>query len=319
MNKVNVLICFRIPRSWESIIESNFSPNINLFYSRDIYFKKKIDCIVLSPIGENIIKDYSQFPNLSLVHVWGTGVDEIPTDVFRKRKIKMIVLSGLHEQLIAEYVFGSIMLWEREFFSLNKFIRSGKWNSESSREFITNSKISQISEKTLLIFGLGRTGKAVAKYAKKNGMNIIGIIKNKGYLKRLEGSEIFDKIATQKEMYYLLNKADYVSLHIPLNEDTKGIVNREFFGKMNQNSVLINTARGAIIDDDNLVFAIDNNLIRGATLDVFNQEPLSLDHPFLKRERILLTPHVAATACNSPETTICTISKNICSYYQICE
>jgi phosphoglycerate dehydrogenase-like enzyme len=159
-------------------------------------------------------------------------------------------------------------------------IHAGRWNYAGS------GGISRASELTLGILGLGRIGKRMSYLSR----NVFGpIIACDPYL--IDGD--FPAYVRRVSKEELFRKADIVSLHVPLNEETRGIVDTRLLSLMRQGSYLVNTARGAVVNVEDVLAAVDSGRLDGAALDVLPKEPPEADHPILRHPRILLSPHAA--------------------------
>lgn len=310
MNKINILVGFQVPMEWQKLLRDNLPSNYNIYFCNDSLKTEEINCIILSPIAENVIKDFSKFRKLSMLHVWGVGTSHIPIEYLKKRKIKIYLLKDSHETYMAEYILANILIWEKRILFFNSYVHSGKWKREEIMKMIFMAPLNLISEKTLLIIGLGKTGTALAELAKRNNMKVVGIIKDK---KNKYNQRYFDEVVCFKDKDSVLKKADYISLNVSLNQTTKGMINKEFLTKMKRDAVIINTSRGNVIVEDDLIKVLDEKVIKGASLDVFSEEPLPINHPFLKMKNVILTPHISGSS--SVEKTIKNISYNIKNYF----
>jgi len=166
----------------------------------------------------------------------------------------------------------------REIPKSDKIIRSGKWNLKPGFELF---------EKTIGILGTGKIGINTAKVFKALGCNLIGFSRTeKQEFKDLGGKYFSDKLD-------FFAQADLISVHLPANEKTKHTVGKQELKAMKETAFIINTARGAIIDEKALIQSLENKEIAGAGIDVFEKEPIAIENKLLKLDNVVLTPHIA--------------------------
>ena len=209
-----------------------------------------------------------------LISTWATGYDPIDTKKCREHGITVSNVPGYSTDSVAEHVFAFIMEFTKNIKNQTKEMKQGKWN-------YAIKPVTEINGKTLGVIGYGNIGKAVAKLALAFGMNVL--IYNR--------SKINDY--KQVELNELLNISDFVTIHVALTQETKHMISKTQLELMKPSAYLINCARGAIVNENDLVEALKNKTIAAAGLDVFSKEPLSLDHVFHKLNNIILTPHMA--------------------------
>ncbi|HET8719574.1 MAG TPA: NAD(P)-dependent oxidoreductase, partial [Candidatus Nitrosotenuis sp.] len=150
--------------------------------------------------------------------------------------------------------------------------------------------------KTLGIFGMGRIGQTVAKRAAAFGLKIIY------YNRRRLGTSLEKKLnAKYASFNELIRKSDILSIHVPYSKDTHGIINEKIFRKMKSNSFLINTARGKIINEKDLIKALKSRIIAGAALDVFENEPIGKNNRLTSLQNVVLTPHIGSSTVETRE------------------
>ncbi len=220
--------------------------------------------------------------NLKLAIRAGIGLDNV--DVAAATEQGVVVMNAPTGNIVttAEHALAMLFAVSRHIARADASMREGKWDKKSFQG-------SEIRGKTLGVMGLGNIGKAVAERALGLKMNVIGY---DPYLSAEAALKYGVSLVPLDELYA---KADYITVHVPLLDATRNLVGREAFSKMKKNAYLINCARGGIVDETALLEALEKKLIKGAALDVFEQEPLPADHPFLKRTDVVLTPHLGAS------------------------
>jgi len=210
----------------------------------------------------------------------GVGTDNIDTSSAQARGVKIVNTPDALTNAVAEFTVGLMLGLSRKISSADSSMRAGKWEKSSlvGRE---------LKDKTYGAIGLGRIGRRVAELVHVFGMKIIAndIISIPEDV--LESLGI--TMCSREEVF---SRADFVDLHIPLTPETTNLVNYQTFRKMKKNSYLINTARGMIVNEGDLLRAISEGLIAGAALDVFETEP-NVNSKLIENEKIILTPHIA--------------------------
>lgn len=215
---------------------------------------------------------------LKMISVAFTGVDHVDLEACRERDVLVCNAAGYSTPAVAELTFGLILSLLRNIVPLDKVTREGKTKEGYSQ--------SELRGKTLGIIGVGAIGIEVAKIAQVFGCNVIAYNRSqKPFLK--------DMGISQLSLDEVLSQSDIVSIHIPLNQETKGLISKEKIELMKKNSILINTARGPIVDNKALAEALKEGKIVGAGIDVFDMEPpLPLDYPLLHSPNTIVAPHI---------------------------
>lgn len=228
---------------------------------------------------------------LKVIGRLGVGLDNIDLEAVRERSIGVVVPKNANAASVAEYVMGAILDASRNISEAAKHVRQGYWD----RKRFTGK---EISGKTLGLIGLGEISNRIAKRANAFGMKIIGFdpfISKYDYVVSENSVELVDSIEE------LLPVSDFVSIHVPLTNGTRNMFNWETFSMMKNSAYLINSSRGGIVNELDLIEAIKNEKIRGAYLDVLESEPVQPDSPLLNIEQICITPHVAGLTDESQE------------------
>lgn len=231
--------------------------------------------IVRNPVPADIA---SYAPTLRLIVRHGIGLDFIPVEAASRAGIMVANVPDANVQSVVEHVVGCMFTLARGLHVQNAEIRRGNWN-------VRNGHWVELSGKTLGIVGLGRIGRRLAETAGRLGMHVLAYDPNAKADEALEVAATLDQLA---------GMADVVSLHVPLTDETKGLVDAAVLKEMKPDAFLINAARGAVVVEDDLVRALRESWIAGAAIDVFAEEPIPAGHPLLELENVLLTPHSAA-------------------------
>jgi D-3-phosphoglycerate dehydrogenase len=220
-------------------------------------------------------------PRLRVIGRIGVGVDNIDVAAATARSIPVTNVPAYCIDEVAEHTLALLLSLRRRLADHDRRLRSGHWGLDPARP------LHRLAGQTLGVLGLGRIGTAVARAAQGFDMQIIACTE-------FPGAEALARIGIEAvTLSELASRADVVSIHLPLTDQTRGIVNAEFLAAMKPDAMLINVARGEIVDHDALVTALAAGTIGGAGLDVFAQEPLADDDPLLGSPNTVLTPHVA--------------------------
>ena len=215
-------------------------------------------------------------PNLKMICVAFTGVDHVDIDYCKDRGIAVCNCAGYSTVAVADLVFGLLINIYRNIVECNIVTRKG-----GTKNGLVGF---ELEGKKFGVIGTGAIGMRVANIAKAFGCEVYAYSRTVK-----EGKEI-----KYVDLNTLLSTCDVISLHVPLNENTKGLINEENIKLMKKNAVLINTARGPVVDSKALSDALKNNIIAGAGIDVFEIEPpIPVDHVLFDAPNLIVTPHVA--------------------------
>lgn len=224
-------------------------------------------------------------PQLKVVANYAVGFDNINLDDAKQAGVFVTNTPDVLTETVAEHAFGLILSIAQRITEGDRFVRAGKYHGWAPMLMLGND----VSHKTLGILGLGRIGSRVAYHGAKGfNMKVIyyDVKRNEDFEKEY-GAEF---MATPEE---LLQKADYISIHVPLLPTTRHLINAEKLSMMKPTAYLVNTSRGPVIDEAALADALRNKIIKGAALDVFENEP-NLAPGLIDLENIILTPHAAS-------------------------
>ena len=221
-------------------------------------------------------------PNLKVISRHGVGYDNIDLEVVNRRKIALAISATSNRTAVAEHALFMMLDLAKRSHAYDRATRSGHWSMRNGFSAF------ELSGKSLLLAGFGRIGAEVAKRAKAFDMRIM-------VFDPYVGDDSLDALGCERVAVIetALPEADFVSLHLPLSEQTRNIIDASALASMKPSSVLINTARGGLIDEAALKKALDEGQILAAGIDVFEQEPPPQDHPLFESDKVLLSPHSA--------------------------
>ena len=234
--------------------------------------------------------------DLRVIGRLGVGLDNIDTTYCREKGISIVIADGANTDSVAEYVVTGLLVLFRGIMDSTSRIINGEW---PRGDFIGT----EVKGKTLGIVGLGSIGRAVAQKVKFLGMRVVGTDVN------IEKDDpVWGEFNVQyREFSDLVRISDAVTMHVPLNNDTKGLFDDYALQNMRKGAILINTSRGGIVDEDALVKYLKNGHLGGAMLDVFESEPLTESRPFAGLSNLILTPHIAGVTVESNRRVSCMI------------
>lgn len=221
-------------------------------------------------------------PRLRMVQKWGIGIDAIDQDALRARGVALAIAAGSNAGPVAELAIALMLAVYRRIPYVNRALREGRWPTPEMRETCW-----QITGKTVGLVGFGQIGRMLARRLAGFDARIVYFDPQ-----RADPATEAALQAQYRPLDELLAASDIVSLHLPLNAGTARLVDAGFVGKMKDGAVLINTARGGIVDEAALADALRRGKLRGAGLDGFETEPPPADHPLLALEQVVATPHV---------------------------
>ncbi|MBA2723238.1 MAG: D-2-hydroxyacid dehydrogenase [Methylibium sp.] len=226
----------------------------------------------------------AQLPDLKMIAVAATGYDVVDVAACKKRGIAVANIRNYAVHTVPEHAFALILALRRNIIAYRQDVENGVWQKSDQFCFFTHD-IGDLFGATLGIIGEGALGQGTAKIARGFGMKVLFADHAPP---KMEGVEF-------TPMEQVLAESDVISLHCPLTPDTKNIIGIEQFRKMKRNALLINTARGGLVDEAALIQALEESLIAGAGFDVLTTEPPKNGHPLLdvRRPNFILTPHVA--------------------------
>ena len=236
-------------------------------------------------VNSDMLKNAS---NLKFIGRLGVGLDNIDTEYCKNKDIHVQPATGMNADSVAEYVVSSSMFLIKKIPMFHNGTIKGEWPR-------TTIKSTEINQKYLGIIGFGTIGKKVAEYSSKNGLKIFAY---DPYVKEINDKEIDAKLSSLNEIY---EKSDIISIHLTLTDKTKNIINKLSFSQMKNKPIIINTSRGGIINETDLIEAYHKNIISGFALDVFENEPIESEfyNKIKPGMNCILTPHISGVTTES--------------------
>ncbi|ASP48392.1 NAD(P)-dependent oxidoreductase [Cognaticolwellia beringensis] len=248
-----------------------------------------------------------KLPHLKLICITATGYNNVDIVAARELGIAVTNVSGYAQNSVAQYVFAQLLAYYSRIENHNNNTRNGQW--QTSETFCLHGKGSdELTGKSIGIVGYGALGSKVATIARAFDMKVL-IAERPNALTIRKDRVAFEQVVAQ---------ADIISLHFPQTEDTEGFFNADIFKAMKSSAVLINTARGALINNHDLLNALNNNQLACAILDVLEQEPPPKDHILLAAQstKLKITAHIAWASQQAQQALLNLVANNITAFKQ---
>ncbi|WP_270180614.1 phosphoglycerate dehydrogenase [Alkalihalobacillus sp. CinArs1] len=249
-------------------------------------------------ISKKVIQNAKE---LKVISKYGVGIDNIDCEAARKCGIEVLNTPGVNTEAVADYAFGLMLSLSRHIARSHfELVQEGTWNKTVGVE---------IFGKTLGLMGLGSIGAAVAKRAKGFNMNVIAY-------DPFPNEQLAQELGvTLVSLEDVIRESDIVSMHLPLTKETRYMIDCNRLKKMKKNCLLINTARGGVINELHLYEALRDGEIKGAALDVFEEEPPT-NSPLFELDNVILTPHNAAASVEAVQRMTLRSTDNVMAYYE---
>ena len=257
----------------------------------------------VSKLNSNILKHCKK---LKVISRHGVGYDNVDLDYIKQNNINLLITAKANAVAVAEHVMALILSISKAIKVYDKEVRIG--NFKKNAKFINTL---ELFNKEILIAGFGRIGKSLIKRCLNFDMKVkvFDPYQNKEIIEQHGGIKI-------DNFNEGLRSCDILSLHMPLNEKTKNLMNYKTISLMKKNSILINTARGGIVNEFDLDKALKDNIIFGAGLDVFQNEPIFNDNPLLKNDKVILSPHSATFTNECTSRMSVETVKNVIDFFE---
>ena len=309
----SVYITSVIPKECTEILQSKgFDVQVNQ-QNRDLTKKELMDvfskydaviCLMTDKIDRDVLSAVSK--KLKVIANFAVGYDNIDLAFAARKNITICNTPGVASESVAEHTFLLIFACAKKVIEADKFVRLGKYQRWDPMAFLSN----QIWGKTIGIIGLGKIGTFVAQIA-------FGGLRMKILYFDVSRSEDFELLTEARfiSVDELLKEADVVTLHVPLTEKTHHLISKKELKIMKNTAILINTARGPIVNQEDLIWALKNNEIAAAGLDVFEQE-FDIPHELTILNNVVLTPHVASATVETRLSMAKITAQNIIDVYE---
>lgn len=248
-------------------------------------------------------KNLSGAKNLKYIGLFATGYNNVDLEYTRKKGITVCNAGSYSTEAVAQHVFAFILHYYNTISRYDEFVKNKGWIN--TNKFSPFMEMKELFGKTIGIIGYGSIGQKVAVIANAFGMNVLAYSRS-ALKEKIQSDEV--TYATVDE---ILEKSDIVTIHCPLNKDSEKMCNKEFFTKMKKDSLFINTSRGGVANQEDLMWALNNNVIQYAALDVIEKEPMPEDCKLIETKNLVITPHAAWAPLETRERLIKIVSKNL--------
>lgn len=245
---------------------------------------KDVEFLVLHPavISGNVLQEAK---SLRLIQLLAAGYDKIDLTLTAELGIPVATNGGANAWAVAEHCIGLLLTLYKRLIPCDLSVREGKW-----RQAVSGFNTFEVAEKTVGLIGAGNIGRKVARRFKSFETRIL-------YYDVQPAPDIENELDARKvSLDELLRESDIITIHLPLFRETRTLIGQHELSLMKPTSVLLNTSRGPIVDEEELVAALTEKRIAGAGLDVFDKEPISMDNPLLKLENVVLSPHIGGSS-----------------------
>ncbi|MEK7208958.1 MAG: D-glycerate dehydrogenase [Patescibacteria group bacterium] len=305
-----VFITRKLPNIAEQILSKYFKVVINKT-NQPITRRKLLEVVskydaILSTISDRLSADIiAKKKNLQVISNYAVGVNNIDVKFAQRNGIAVYNTPDVVTQSTADMTFALLLSLVRKIDEARHFVKKNKWSGWNPEIFLGE----ELSGKTLGIIGFGRVGQAVAKRAIGFGLHVIFCDRLKSKSHQLIG------VGQQVKFKTLLEKSDYISLHVPLQKDTRYLINKKSISWMKKKPIIINTARGEIIETDSLVNALRKRYVRGACLDVTDPEPIKGNHPLTRIKNCIVVPHIGTATVECRYAMAKMAAENIINHF----
>ena len=248
-------------------------------------------------------KDLSGAKNLKYIGLFATGYNNVDLEYTRKHGITVCNAGSYSTEAVAQHVFAFILHYYNTISRYDEFVKNKGWIN--TNKFSPFMEMKELFGKTIGIIGYGSIGQKVAVIANAFGMNVLAYSRS-ALKEKIQSDEV-----TYAAVDEILGKSDIVTIHCPLNKDSEKMCDKEFFTKMKKDSLFINTSRGGVVNQEDLMWALNNNVIQYAALDVIEKEPMPEDCKLIETKNLVITPHAAWAPLETRERLIKIVSKNL--------
>ena len=303
---MNILISDSLsPRGVEVLERAGFSVTVKTKLSKEELLQEipNYEALIVRSATKVTKEVIEAGGRLRIIGRAGTGLDNVDSEAATRRGIVVMNTPGGNTITTAEHTMSMIAAMSRRIPQATGSMKAGKW--EKNRFMGT-----ELYNKTLGLVGMGQIGSYVAKLAQGWSMHVIGY---DPYLSLERAQKMGIEVVELNELFH---RADVISVHTPLTNETKGIINAEAIKKMKDGVMIVNCARGGIIHEEDLCEALKANKVAAAAFDVFEKEPVNPDHPLLALENFVCTPHIGASTEEAQENVAVGIAEQFVDYFK---
>ncbi|TVP50593.1 MAG: D-2-hydroxyacid dehydrogenase [Halomonas sp.] len=257
--------------------------------------------IVITPTLPWLPEALKRLASYHWLHFLSAGVEKIWAMDFDKSAVMMTKSSGVHGAPMSEYVIGAMLYFTKQF---------GRFHDQAKQAQWQRSWLGELTGSQVTVLGLGHIGQCLAKRAKAFGMEVVGTQRTPREI------PCVDRVVALHDIGPELACTDFLVVCLPLTDATQGLVNDQLLAQLRPGAVLIDISRGGVVQSEALLRALDAGTLKGAALDVFEQQPLPADSPLWQRDDLLITPHVSGTTPFYLERALSVFIENLRAYQQ---
>jgi len=279
---LKILINSKISQEHVEKIQGGF-PELEVMHAGDPAQAAELvkEAEVLVTWWSNFHEGFLASPKLRWIHALSAGVDGLLLPPILEGKVLLTNSSGIHGIPISEHTFAMMLSFSRGLYRFGKYQSQNLWQKDI--------QLTELRGKTLGVVGLGKIGQEIARLGNAFGMRVLAVKRNPG-----QPPEGVNRVVSMEGMELVLKESDYLVLTVPLTPETDRLIGAKQLETMKSSAILINMARGEVVDEEALAVALKNGVIAGAGLDVFETEPLRSDSPLWQLDNCIITPHCAA-------------------------
>lgn len=275
--------------------EIMFQQMENELLTQEMYEAEAVICN-----GLFLHNDLDKFPNLKFIQLTSAGLDRVPVERINEKGIKLCNARGVYSTPMAEWALTGVLTLYKH---TNTF-----YNNQQNYRWVKDRNIKELSGSTICIVGCGSVGTECAKMFKPFAKEIIAV----DIVKPI--SDLFDNYYTINNVTQAVKNADVVILTLPLTDETRNMFNKELLSQFKNDAILVNIARGAIVNEEDLINLLKNGQLGGAVLDVFNTEPLNEDSELWNMKNVIITPHNSYASPKNRERLFDLVYNNLITY-----
>ncbi|NLF97574.1 MAG: D-glycerate dehydrogenase [Candidatus Riflebacteria bacterium] len=311
MPKARIFVSREIPQAGRQLLEQHFAVEVWQQYApptRQQLIEKIAGCAgMVSLLSDKIDAEVlAAAPELKIIAQYAVGYDNIDVAEASRRGICVTNTPEVLTEASADFAFAQLMAVARRVVESDRYVRNGQWQVAWHPSMMLGY---DIYGSTIGIVGAGRIGQAVARRARGFSMKIL-------YFSSSAKPEFENETGARRvELEELLREADFVSLHVPLNDGTRGLINADRLARMKRTAFLINNSRGPVVDEKALYEALKSGQIAGAALDVFASEPTPADNPLLQLENVVVAPHISSASHATRARMAVMVAENLIAFF----
>jgi len=311
MSRPKVYVTRELPERGLRIIKKNFETEVWPEYApppKEIIIEKAKDVDALATLLSDKMdaEVFDAAPNLRIIAQMAVGFDNIDVEEATKRGVYVTNTPEVLTDTTADFAWALLLAVARRVVEADRYVRTGQWKVGWHPSMMLGR---DVHGATIGIVGAGRIGYTVAKRAKGFDMKIL-------YYDVIPRPEMEREMGAKRVgLEELLKESDFVSIHVPLMKETHHLINGEKLKLMKRTAYLINNARGPIVDEKALYRALKEGIIAGAGLDVFEQEPTSIDNPLLKLDNVVVAPHISSASHETRSRMAEMVAENLIAFF----